>query len=112
MDLKKIATPIGLLDKAYGPGTRAALIAHGGPYEFYHDNGRWALWRFPIDSVNPTHTIRVKHVPQVCVSYCYTADTLIASWTTLESAKNYAQGRPVFKVTFTDGRFTSAEEVQ
>lgn len=34
-NLTKITTAFGLLDEVYGPGTKAALVAHGGPYEMY-----------------------------------------------------------------------------
>ncbi len=37
IDLAKITTPFGLLDDA----TRDALIAHGGPWEWYSDYDGW-----------------------------------------------------------------------
>ena len=42
IDLTVITTPFGLLDKA----TQDALLAHGGPYEYYY-GGKW----YPTDTV-------------------------------------------------------------
>jgi hypothetical protein len=56
-DLTKITTPFGLLDEE----TRQALVAHGGPYEFFTYNGDW------VEDVNftglPAKTYRVKPQP-------------------------------------------------
>ncbi len=52
VDLTKITTPFGLLDA----DTRAALMAHGGPYEFWH----WARneWRIP-DADEPNYATQI-----------------------------------------------------
>lgn len=58
-DLTKITTPFGLLDEVHGPGTKAALKAHGGPYEYW-DGGSWQDW---IPIWRGYHTYRVKLQP-------------------------------------------------
>lgn len=40
-DLTNLTTPFGLLDEVYGPGTKEAFKAHGGPYQWLGDEG-WA----------------------------------------------------------------------
>ncbi len=56
VDLTAITTPLGLLDEA----TREALIAHGGPYEKYVEQGweeiTWPAW-------NSSTVYRVKQQP-------------------------------------------------
>lgn len=38
-DLTTLTVPVGLLDEVYGPGTKSALIAHGGLYIALTDEG-------------------------------------------------------------------------
>jgi hypothetical protein len=59
-DLTKLHAPLGLLDEVYGPGTAAALKAHGGPYVIYGGE-RWHSRTHP--SFSPTATYRVAPPP-------------------------------------------------
>jgi hypothetical protein len=57
-DLTKITTPFGLLNKE----TQDALIAHGGPYEYWASIGEWSDVRLnPAWGVATTY--RVKPLP-------------------------------------------------
>jgi hypothetical protein len=58
MDLTKITTPFGLLDKE----TQERLKAHGGPYEMVQIDG-WQFWDYP--TWTPYMTYRVKPKPFV-----------------------------------------------
>ena len=57
IDLTKITTPFGLLDKA----TQEALKEHGGPYQVFSGCG-WVLARVP--TWQPLFTYRVAPTPQ------------------------------------------------
>jgi len=46
-DLTAITTPFGLLDEVYGPGTREALKAHGGPWELWAGGDEWIAMEDP-----------------------------------------------------------------
>lgn len=56
-DLTKITTPFGLLDEE----TQDALMAHGGPYEVFCDNGTWSKHDSPVWFGGITY--RVKPLP-------------------------------------------------
>ena len=57
-DLTKITTPFGLLDEE----TQDALMAHGGPYEYWASIGEWSDVRLnPAWGVATTY--RVKSLP-------------------------------------------------
>jgi len=56
-DLTDLKTPFGLLDRE----TRAALKAHGGPYEYYGSDGRWHQLVGGIGC--PSDLYRVKPAP-------------------------------------------------
>ena len=64
IDLTTITTPFGLLDYVYGPGTQAALQAHGGPYEIYE--GMEIGWKEVRHLYGDTTSItyRVKPAPK------------------------------------------------
>ena len=58
-DLTKLTTPVGLLDEE----TRAALIAHGGPYEYWFSEGRWVTATGATPDQWRSIVFRVKAVP-------------------------------------------------
>lgn len=62
MDLTKIEKPFGLLDDA----TKAALKAHGGPYEVFQSNGEWGVCLSP--NWGKTSTYRVKPQQKVRIA--------------------------------------------
>lgn len=55
IDLTKITTPFGLLDKE----TQDALRAHGGPYEWFSCEAGVALW---VDDRDPDETFQYAHL--------------------------------------------------
>lgn len=54
-DLTKITTPFGLLDEE----TQDALMAHGGPYEYWASIGKWSDVRLnPAWGVATTYRVK------------------------------------------------------
>lgn len=76
-DLTAITTPYGLLDEVYGPGTQAALRAHGGPYEFFSMAGKWENPAYGRPAWFVHQTYRVKPTPPAPK-----VETVTAGWNT------------------------------
>lgn len=86
-DLTTITTPFGLLDTE----TRAALRAHGGPYEFVDISGSWDEIDAPAWQKNSTY--RVKPAPPKPREWWITAGNCV--WDTLDEAMAARGGVPV-----------------
>lgn len=62
-DLTAITVPFGMLDEVHGPGTREAMRAHGGPYEFFNGSMFALSLSTTLENIDPGLTYRVKPQP-------------------------------------------------
>jgi hypothetical protein len=87
-DLTKITTPFGLLDDE----TRAALRAHGGPYEYAGGGTSWAFREVTGHLAwFPSNVYRVKPTPPAPREYWITSFDNMA-WDTEEDAQAHNSG--------------------
>lgn len=88
-DLTTITTPFGLLDAE----TRAALRAHGGPYEYWN-GGSWTNSASEaLHDIDTALTYRVKPAPPKPREWWITAGNCV--WDTLDEAMAAKGGVPV-----------------
>jgi hypothetical protein len=69
MDLTQITTPFGLLNDE----TRAALKAHGGPYEFWKDRETWGNIEAPSWSGNLVYRVKPQPPTKPSIDWSHVA---------------------------------------
>lgn len=91
IDLTAIVTPYGLVD----PDVQNELRAHGGPYQFYAENGKWVTLHTLFEWL-PNFAYRVKPEP-ITVTHTYDAWMMPTGW--VHAGKSMQEAQPV-RITF------------